>query len=100
MSPQADLELALQLGDIADSITRRRFQARDLRIQEKPDRTPVTDADTAVETAVREALRSARPDDAFAGEETGGSSRPGAPGWSTPSTAPRTSCAGYRSGPH
>lgn len=73
MSPQADLELALQLGDIADSITRRRFQARDLRIQEKPDRTPVTDADTAVETAVREALRSARPDDAFAGEETGGS---------------------------
>lgn len=73
MSPQADLELALRLGDIADSITSRRFQARDLRIQEKLDRTPVTDADTAVETAIREALRSVRPDDAFAGEETGGS---------------------------
>ncbi|QDY80170.1 histidinol-phosphatase [Streptomyces qinzhouensis] len=73
MSPHPDLELALRLGDIADRITGRRFLARDLRIQEKPDRTPVTDADTAVETAVREALRSARPDDAFAGEETGGS---------------------------
>ncbi|MEV0277414.1 histidinol-phosphatase [Streptomyces sp. NPDC050610] len=73
MSRQDDLELALRLGDIADSITGRRFRARDLRVHEKPDRTPVTDADTAVETAVREALSSARPDDAFAGEETGGS---------------------------
>ncbi|MFJ4773778.1 histidinol-phosphatase [Streptomyces uncialis] len=73
MSEQSDLELALRLADVADSITGRRFQARDLRIQEKPDRTPVTDADTAAESAVREALRSARPDDAFAGEETGGS---------------------------
>lgn len=73
MSPQDDLELALELGDIADRITSRRFRARDLRIREKPDRTPVTDADTAVETAVREALRSARPADAFAGR------RPAAP---------------------
>ncbi|MFE3019971.1 histidinol-phosphatase [Streptomyces sp. NPDC059256] len=73
MSQHADLELALRLGDIADSITSRRFQSRDLRVHEKLDRTPVTDADTAVETAVREALRSARPADAFAGEETGGS---------------------------
>ncbi|MGW1974435.1 histidinol-phosphatase [Streptomyces sp. NPDC001889] len=73
MSPQDDLELALRLADVADGITSRRFQARDLEIREKPDRTPVTDADTAVEKAVREALGSARPDDAFAGEETGGS---------------------------
>ncbi|MEO3973478.1 histidinol-phosphatase [Streptomyces sp. CAU 1734] len=73
MPPHADLELALRLADIADGITSRRFRARDLRIREKPDRTPVTDADTAVEAAVREALASVRPDDAFAGEETGGS---------------------------
>lgn len=73
MARQDDLELALGLGDIADRITGRRFQALDLRVREKPDRTPVTDADTAVETAVREALAAARPDDAFAGEETGGS---------------------------
>ncbi|GGZ50110.1 histidinol-phosphatase [Streptomyces inusitatus] len=72
MPHHADLELALRLGDLSDDITGRRFQARDLRIQEKPDRTPVTDADNAVEKAVREALSAARPDDAFAGEETGG----------------------------
>ncbi|MFJ6656356.1 histidinol-phosphatase [Streptomyces sp. NPDC091377] len=72
MPPPSDLDLALHLGDLADSITNRRFQARDLRVREKPDRTPVTDADTAVETAVRAAVKSARPDDAFAGEETGG----------------------------
>ncbi|WP_043472520.1 histidinol-phosphatase [Kitasatospora sp. MBT66] len=71
--PEDDLELALRLGDLADGLTVRRFHALDLRVREKPDRTPVTDADTAVETAVREELRSARPDDAFAGEETGGS---------------------------
>ncbi|MEE1736208.1 histidinol-phosphatase [Streptomyces sp. BE147] len=73
MSRQDDLELALQLGDIADCITGHRFQALDLTVREKPDRTPVTDADTTVETAVRQALTTARPDDAFAGEETGGS---------------------------
>ncbi|ANW17641.1 histidinol-phosphatase [Streptomyces clavuligerus] len=77
MSQQSDLELALRLADIADGITSRRFRARDLRVEEKPDRTPVTDADTAVEAAVREALGSARPDDAFAGEETGGSATAG-----------------------
>lgn len=69
----ADLELALELADLADGITRDRFRAGDLRVTEKPDRTPVTDADTAVETAVREALAARRPDDAFAGEESGGS---------------------------
>ncbi|MFJ2770456.1 histidinol-phosphatase [Streptomyces sp. NPDC087300] len=73
MALQADLDLALQLAAVADDITNRRFRARDLRVRQKPDRTPVTDADTAVETAVREALKSARPDDSFAGEETGGS---------------------------
>ncbi|QEV21103.1 histidinol-phosphatase [Streptomyces alboniger] len=72
MPQQADLELAMRLADTADRITTRRFQARDLRIREKPDRTPVTDADTTVEAAVRESVRAARPDDDFAGEETGG----------------------------
>ncbi|MFI8086647.1 histidinol-phosphatase [Kitasatospora sp. NPDC086009] len=75
--PEDDLELALRLGDLADGLTVHRFHALDLRVREKPDRTPVTDADTAVETAVREELRAARPDDAFAGEETGGSVSPG-----------------------
>ncbi|MET8975794.1 inositol monophosphatase family protein [Streptomyces sp. NPDC004539] len=71
-SRRADLELALRLADLADGITARRFRALDLRVREKPDRTPVTDADTAVESAVRDALGRARPGDAFAGEESGG----------------------------
>ncbi|WP_328589989.1 histidinol-phosphatase, partial [Streptomyces cacaoi] len=76
MPEPADLDLALHLADIADEITRRRFRARDLRVRSKPDRSPVTDADTAVETVLREAVAARRPADGFAGEETGGS--PGA----------------------
>jgi histidinol-phosphatase len=69
----ADLELALQLADAADAITTTRFRARDLVVERKPDRTPVTDADLAVEDAVRTLLAEHRPQDAVAGEERGGS---------------------------
>jgi histidinol-phosphatase len=68
----ADLALALRLADAADAITGTRFRARDLAVRSKPDRTPVTDADTAVEDAVRAMLAEARPDDNVAGEERGG----------------------------
>ncbi|GAB3585602.1 histidinol-phosphatase [Amycolatopsis endophytica] len=67
-----DLILAGKLADAADAITTARFRARDLKISSKPDRTPVTDADTAVEDAVREILAAERPDDNVAGEERGG----------------------------
>lgn len=69
----ADLELGSRLADVADGITTGRFRERDLRVRSKPDRTPVTDADIAVEDAVREVLAEHRPDDAVAGEERGGS---------------------------
>ena len=49
----ADLALALEMADIADGITSARFRAGDLRVERKPDRTPVTDADTAAEDAMR-----------------------------------------------
>ncbi len=68
----SDLTFALRLADAADAITRDRFQANDLRVARKPDRTPVTDADTAVEDAVRALLAERFPDDAVAGEERGG----------------------------
>jgi histidinol-phosphatase len=68
-----DLELALDLADIADVMTLSRFQALDLRVERKPDRTPVTDADLAVEDAVREVLATRRSGDTVAGEERGGS---------------------------
>jgi histidinol-phosphatase len=67
----ADLELALTLADAADAITRDRFGATDLVVESKPDLTPVSDADRAVEQAIRSQLATDRPDDAFAGEEFG-----------------------------
>jgi histidinol-phosphatase len=68
-----DLAVALRLADAADEITTGRFLAGDLVVDRKPDRTPVTDADTAVEDTVREILAELRPDDDVLGEERGGS---------------------------
>jgi histidinol-phosphatase len=67
-----DLALALMLADHADTLTRARFGALDLRIDTKPDLTPVTDADRAVETDLREVLGRERPGDSVVGEEFGG----------------------------
>jgi histidinol-phosphatase len=64
-----DLRLAHLLADDADSITMNRFKALDLYVTSKPDLTPVSDADTAVEEALRRTLSRARPRDAVQGEE-------------------------------
>ncbi|HYI56731.1 MAG TPA: inositol monophosphatase family protein [Microlunatus sp.] len=64
-----DLRLAHLLADDADSITTSRFKALDLHVVSKPDLTPVSDADTAVEEAMRRTLGRARPRDAVHGEE-------------------------------
>ena len=66
-----DLALALELADLADALTMARFGAEDLVVETKPDLTPVTEADRAVELALRERLASARPHDAVLGEEYG-----------------------------
>ncbi|MCR5914659.1 histidinol-phosphatase [Corynebacterium sp. zg254] len=72
-SPYAeDLELALTLANAADAITMARFESGDLRIESKPDLTPVSDADTAVEQRLRSILSEQRPEDAVVGEEFGG----------------------------
>jgi len=60
------------LADRADAITLDRFGALDLRIDTKPDLTPITDADEAVEEAIRSILARERPGDAIFGEEQGG----------------------------
>ena len=70
--PDLDLALALRIADDADAITTSRFGALDLRIDDKPDLTPVSDADLAVERAARAILERERPDDAVLGEEFGG----------------------------
>src|SRR3954452_21548617 len=64
-----DLRLAHLLADDADSITMSRFKALDLHVTTKTDLTPVSDADTAVEEALRRTLSRARPRDAVHGEE-------------------------------
>lgn len=69
--PADDLALALELCDEADALSLRRFRALDLHIETKPDSTPVTDADRAVEELVRTRLEAARPGDAVLGEEYG-----------------------------
>jgi histidinol-phosphatase len=66
-----DLRLAHVLADDADSLTMDRFKALDLHVVTKPDLTPVTDADNAVEDTIRRTLGRARPRDAVLGEESG-----------------------------
>jgi histidinol-phosphatase len=66
-----DLGFAHVLADAADDITMRRFRAQDLRVESKPDLTPVTDADLAVEESLRNVLSRSRPRDAMLGEEFG-----------------------------
>ena len=66
-----DLALAHRLADAADAITTARFGALDLEVSAKPDLTPVSDADLAVEQAIRAELASSRPTDAVLGEEDG-----------------------------
>jgi histidinol-phosphatase len=66
-----DLAFAHALADLADAISLDRYQAQDLVVSTKPDSTPVTDADRAVETAIREAISTHRSEDGLVGEEFG-----------------------------
>ncbi len=67
----ADLGFALSLADDADALTLARFRAADLRVETKADLTPVTDADRAVERALRERVARERPGEGVFGEEEG-----------------------------
>jgi histidinol-phosphatase len=67
----ADLDFALALADEADALSLPRFRAVDLRVETKPDLTPVTDADRAVERALRERIARERPGETVLGEEEG-----------------------------
>jgi len=69
----SDLALAQKLADAADVISLARFRALDLAVETKPDRSPVTDADRAVEQALKAILASERPEDGIIGEEFGSS---------------------------
>ena len=66
-----DLSLALELADVADGISMERFRAHDLKIDAKPDLSPVTEADRAIETYARERIGAERPTTPIIGEEFG-----------------------------
>jgi histidinol-phosphatase len=67
----AELAFALTLADRADAISLSRYQALDLEITTKPDNSPVTDADKAVERAIIDAIATKYPSDGVVGEEFG-----------------------------
>ena len=75
-----DLQLAHMLADTADAISLNRFRSLTLEVTEKPDLTPVSDADTAVERALRATLARTRPRDGVFGEEFGATEAPAGPG--------------------
>ncbi len=70
-SHSAELEFALTLADIADESSLARYRALDLVITTKPDKSPVTDADKSVETAISSAIHGKYPNDGIVGEEFG-----------------------------
>ncbi len=70
MDAKADLEYALALADEADILTMRHYRSLDLRVETKADLTPVTQADQAVEGALRARIARER-GEAVAGEEYG-----------------------------
>jgi histidinol-phosphatase len=70
-SLQSDLSFARELADMADAISMDRFRSVDLVVTTKPDMTPVSDADRAVETALRAAIADSRAGDSVRGEEFG-----------------------------
>ena len=65
------LKMALAAVRLAAPTTLRWFNAADLAVVEKDDRSPVTEADRAAEAQLRNHLLAAFPQDAFLGEETG-----------------------------
>ena len=68
---QPDLQFARRLADEADALSMARFRATDLVVTTKPDLSPVSDADKAVEQAIRSAIGRDRPGDSVLGEEFG-----------------------------
>jgi histidinol-phosphatase len=78
MGDRDDLALALELADLADQVTMKRYRASDLTIETKPDMTPVTESDRAAELALRERIARASPGDGVIGEEFGAGEGDGA----------------------
>ena len=66
-----DLAFAHALADNADAITTARFRALDLRVETKPDLSPVSEADRAAEEAIRAQIAASGRGEGVLGEEYG-----------------------------
>src|SRR6187399_2566548 len=66
----SDLALARELGALAATLSLE-LQRRGVTVEHKPDGSPVTSADKAVEQMLRAVLAERRPEDAILGEELG-----------------------------
>jgi histidinol-phosphatase len=70
MNPSPELTAALDAAERASAIARSLFQ-RNIEVRIKADKSPVTEADTGCEIAIREILETRFPSHGFFGEETG-----------------------------
>jgi histidinol-phosphatase len=66
-----DIAFAHSLADAADRVTMGRFGALDLRVETKPDLTPVSEADRAAEETVRSLVAASGRGEGVLGEELG-----------------------------
>ena len=71
MDPAQWLPFLRELADRADSISTRYFQTSDLRVDSKPDKSLVTQADLEVEASLRDLVRVRHPELGVFGEEHG-----------------------------
>ncbi len=82
--PDLDLSLALEVArraaEAGAAAALPRFRSG-LRVEVKPDRTPVTQADRDAEAAILEVVQQAFPDHGFLGEETGARAGAGGTRW-------------------
>ncbi len=68
---QSAAESALKAAQAAETLINEFLESGDWQVSEKPDNTPVTEVDVAVEKLIREHLTQALPEADFYGEETG-----------------------------
>lgn len=65
------LDFAHELADLADALTMGRFRALDLRVDTKPDLSPVSEADRNAEEAIRDHVGASGRNEGVLGEEFG-----------------------------
>ncbi len=68
---EADLELVVSLGDLADELTMESWRSSGLSTHSKSDGSPVTAVDIEVERRLRDYVLGTHPHDGFVSEELG-----------------------------